>query len=211
MTGKLILIGGGGHCKACIDVIETNNQYSIAGILDRNKQKGQQVLHYPILGDDAMIDAFADKHPFLVTLGWIKDASARIQLYASIRAIGGVLATIFSSLAYVSRNAQVGDGTIVMHGAYINAGAVVGNNCIINTKALVEHDATIGDHTHISTGAIVNGGCRIGDEVFVGSNAVIVNGVHIASGAIIGAGAIVHRDITKAGVYAGSPARNLGE
>jgi hypothetical protein len=28
----LILIGGGGHCKSCIDVIELETKYAIAGI-----------------------------------------------------------------------------------------------------------------------------------------------------------------------------------
>ncbi|MBI4645951.1 MAG: acetyltransferase, partial [Bacteroidia bacterium] len=28
---KIILIGGGGHCKACSDVIETEGKYNIAG------------------------------------------------------------------------------------------------------------------------------------------------------------------------------------
>ena len=31
---KIILIGGGGHCKSCIDVIESNNMFDIAGIVE---------------------------------------------------------------------------------------------------------------------------------------------------------------------------------
>ena len=31
---KLILLGAGGHCKSCIDVIETEGKFTIAGILD---------------------------------------------------------------------------------------------------------------------------------------------------------------------------------
>ena len=31
---KIILIGGGGHCKSCIDVIEQEGKYRIAGIVD---------------------------------------------------------------------------------------------------------------------------------------------------------------------------------
>jgi len=30
---KIILIGGGGHCKSCIDVIEEEGKYEIAEIL----------------------------------------------------------------------------------------------------------------------------------------------------------------------------------
>ena len=31
---KLLLIGAGGHCQSCIEVIEQNNKYLIAGIVD---------------------------------------------------------------------------------------------------------------------------------------------------------------------------------
>ena len=31
---KIILIGGGGHCKSCIDVIEQEGRFTIAGIVD---------------------------------------------------------------------------------------------------------------------------------------------------------------------------------
>jgi len=34
MKKELILIGGGGHCTACIDVIEQEGRFAIAGIVD---------------------------------------------------------------------------------------------------------------------------------------------------------------------------------
>jgi hypothetical protein len=34
---KIILVGGGGHCKSCIDVIENENKYKIIGIIDKKK------------------------------------------------------------------------------------------------------------------------------------------------------------------------------
>ena len=34
MVSKLILIGGGGHCHACIDVIESTQKFQIIGIID---------------------------------------------------------------------------------------------------------------------------------------------------------------------------------
>ena len=37
---QIILIGGGGHCKSCIDVIESTNEFSIAGIVDTKDKIG---------------------------------------------------------------------------------------------------------------------------------------------------------------------------
>jgi acetyltransferase-like isoleucine patch superfamily enzyme len=49
---------------------------------------------------------------------------------------------------------------------------------------------------------------RIGNRVSIGSNATIMP-VSIADDVVIGAGAVVTKDITKAGSYAGNPARLL--
>ena len=35
---KLILIGAGGHCNSCIDVIEQENKYRIVGLIDKKKK-----------------------------------------------------------------------------------------------------------------------------------------------------------------------------
>ena len=32
---EIVLIGGGGHCLACIDVIESLNKFSIIGIIEK--------------------------------------------------------------------------------------------------------------------------------------------------------------------------------
>ena len=49
---KIILIGGGGHCKSCIDVIEAEGKYDIAGILDMPEFVGEKILGYSIIGTD---------------------------------------------------------------------------------------------------------------------------------------------------------------
>ena len=39
---KLILIGGGGHCKSCIDVIEKEGRFQISGIVDVPEKYGEK-------------------------------------------------------------------------------------------------------------------------------------------------------------------------
>jgi sugar O-acyltransferase (sialic acid O-acetyltransferase NeuD family) len=207
MTEKIVLVGGGGHCKSCIDVIETTD-HAIAGIVDA-AIKGK-LLHYDIIGNDDVLEELISKnHLFLITVGQISSASLRVRLFEKIKKAGGRFVTIVPSTAIVSKYSEIGEGTIIMHQAIVNANARIGSNCIINNKSLVEHDCIINDHVHISTAAIVNGGCTIGKGVFVGSNAVIVQGVEVADDVIIGAGAVVARNITNAGTYAGNPARKI--
>ena len=42
MKKPIILIGGGGHCKSCIDVIEQEGKYRIVGILDLPEMLGKE-------------------------------------------------------------------------------------------------------------------------------------------------------------------------
>ncbi len=187
----IVLIGGGGHCKACIDVIETTGKWDILGILDLPERMGEMVLGYPIVGTDDQVGRFvAEGARFLVCVGQIRTADARRRAYERVKAAGGRLATIVSPLAYVSPSAVIGEGTIVMHRAIVNASASVGDNVIINTMALVEHDATVGSHCHVSTAAVLNGGARIGVGSFVGSNAVIIQGATVPEDDFVPAGAV---------------------
>ena len=196
MKEKIILIGGGGHCKACIDVLEQEARFAIAGIVDRPEKQNQKVLGYPVIGTDADLRELIRSFPnVLITLGQIKSADRRMRLFDEIKQMGARFPVIQSPLAYVSKHAQIGEGTIVMHYALINAGASVGRNCIINTKAFVEHDAVVEDHCHISTGAVVNGGVKIGRGCFFGSNAVCKEYIEIGENAVIGCGAKITKNI----------------
>lgn len=210
MKQTLILIGGGGHCKACIDVVEAEGKYRIAGIADVAQKLGAPVLDYCVTAGDGDLEKLvAEGHSFLVTVGHLGAATVRHELFQTLMRLQAPLATVVAPTALVSRHAHVGLGTIVMHGAIINAGAVVGNNAIINTNALVEHDALVAHQAHVSTGAVLNGACVLEEGSFLGSNAVVVQGKRIGRGVVVGAGAVVASDILEEGVYAGNPAKRL--
>lgn len=203
MSG-LLLIGGGGHCRACIDVIEAAGRFTIAGIVQPVADGTAPVLGYPVLGVDADLPRLLQQTPAgLVTVGQIKSPATRQRLFGVLRDLGAELPVVISPHAHCSRHARVGEGSILMHGSLVNAGAVIGLNAIVNSQALVEHDAVIGDHCHIATGARVNGGVRIGDGVFIGSGAVLREGITVGAGAVIGAGCVVLRDVPDGTVLRG--------
>jgi len=168
----LLLIGGGGHCRSVIDVIEQQGAYSIVGIVDRKENIGQCVLNHSIIAcDDELPSLVKTYSNALVTVGHIYDNQNRVALFDKLIRLGFTLPTIVSPLAYVSPYSNIGAGTVVMHRALVNVGASIGNNCILNTNSLVEHDAKVGDHTHISTFACVNGGTVVHPNTFLGSHA----------------------------------------
>ena len=150
----LILVGGGGHCKSVIEAAESAG-YSILGVLDMPEEVGKKILSTKVIGTDDDIPAYVDQAEFVITVGFIKNPATRIKLYNKVKEAGGKLATIIASTAYVSKYAEIGEGTVVLHQAFVNAGAKVGCNVILNTATNIEHDAVIGDHSHIGAGSLV--------------------------------------------------------
>ena len=188
---NIILIGGGGHCVSVIDVIENDNKFNILGILDSNI-KENNVLGYKILGGDNLIPELVNENTyFLITVGQIKSYSTRKKIAEILIKNKAKLATIVSTLAYVSKHTTIGERSIIMNGAVVNAKSTIGKNCIINTKSNVEHGVSIGDFCHLSTCAVINGDSVIENGTFIGSNATISNDVSIKENSIISAGKFI--------------------
>ncbi|MBX2922930.1 MAG: acetyltransferase [Chitinophagaceae bacterium] len=209
---NIILIGAGGHCKSCIEVIELLPQYNIRGIVDNELVNLDHAFSYPVLGDDATIPNLVDNNTFfLIAVGQIKTATIRRRLYEQVKGSGGAFVTVISPSALISKRSSIGKGSIIFNLAIVNTCVTIGTNVIVNNKALIEHDCIIGNHTHISTGAVVNGKCVVGEEVFVGSNTVLVQGIRVTSNVVIGAGSVVAKDIESPGIYVGNPAKKIAD
>ncbi len=193
---NLILIGAGGHAASCIDVIETHGGFRIAGLVGKSSELDLKKLQYEIIATDSELTSLAKHYKYaLVTVGQIESPDIRIRLYEDAINNGFVLPVVISPLAHVSKYAQIGQGTIVMHGAIVNSGACIGSNCIINTRSVVEHDAVIQDHCHISTGAVINGAANIGIGSFIGSASVLREGVRLGNRCIVGMGVVVRNNL----------------
>jgi acetyltransferase-like isoleucine patch superfamily enzyme len=118
---------------------------------------------------------------------------------------------------------SIGDDSAIGPFVEIQRGVRIGRRCRIQSHAFICELVTIGDDCFVGHGVMFvndlfrSGGpamgdqsqwrsTRIGDRVSIGSNATIL-GVRIADGVVVGAGAVVTRDLERAGIYAGNPAR----
>lgn len=207
---SLILVGGGGHCKSCIDVIEQEGKHKIGGIIDLPHKIGEKILGYEVIGSDLDLPLIAKTHTkFLITIGHLGNPTLRNNILRVLVNLKVEMPVIASPSAYISKHSKIDFGSIIMHHALINAGVSVGNNCIINTKAIIEHDSQIGNNTHISTGAIINGDCSIEENCFIGSGVVVSHSIKINKNTIIGSGSSVIKNIIESGTYVGVPAKKI--
>ena len=192
----IILIGAGGHALSCIDVIEQAKNFKIAGLVGLKEEIGTVINGYKVIGSDSDLAQIARDYKFaLITVGQIRNADLRIKLFTEAIKVGFELPIITSPYSYISPNAQIDKGTIVLHGVVINAHVKIGTNCIINSRVLIEHGTTVSDHCHISTGAILNGDTQIGARSFIGSGAILKQGISIGTDCQVGMGQLVTKNL----------------
>ncbi len=189
---SILLIGCGGHAKSVVEIIESTNDWCVAGFVGLASQIGQQVLGYNILGTDRDLASLRSSFSFaLLAVGQIKSSDVRQKLAHTVSSHGFSFPVVVASTAVISRHAVIGAGTVVGHHAMVNAGASVGEHCIINTGSLVEHDSQISGFCHISTNVAINGNVSIGHSSFVGSCSMIREGLALPPHSLISAGSRV--------------------
>ncbi len=207
---SILLVGGGGHAKAIIEIITMCKEYHIAGITDsKSDKKEKHISGVPIIGDDTNLQIYFQKSvkKAFITLGTIGDTKPKIRLYKMLKEIGFELINVIHPSAIITDSLKMGAGNAFMAGSIINTYTALGNNCIINTGSLIEHDCLIEDHVHIATGAKLAGNVKVKEGAHVGIGAIVKQGVTIGRQVIVGAGAVVLEDIPDNVVCAGIPAR----
>jgi len=205
---KIVLIGGGGHCKVVISILKKINNFKIAGIVDNYKSESF-ISGIKIIGtNDDLKDIYKSCiHNALITVGSIKDNTKRYRLFNMAREIGYKFPVIISPEAIVDGSVKIGEGTVVMPGSIINIDSFIGKNCIINTGTIIEHDCKIGDYCHIAPGVHISGAVNIGELSFIGIGATIIQGITIGKNVTIGAGSVVIKDVPGDVIAVGNPAK----
>ncbi|MBT1247038.1 MULTISPECIES: acetyltransferase [unclassified Thermosipho (in: thermotogales)] len=209
MSRKIILVGGGGHCKVVLSIILENNDYEIIGISDVESELGKKINGIEIkYTDDQLVQLFNEGvKNALVTVGSVGNSALRIKLFNKIKEIGFNIPIIISKKAIIAKNVLIGEGTVIMPGVIINPGVKIGKNCIINSGAIVEHDCIINNNVHVAPGVTLSGGVKIGENSHIGAGSTVIQNIKIGKNTIIGAGAVVVKDIPDNVKAFGVPAR----
>ena len=194
---KLILIGGGGHCKSVLDAALRSGRFNEIVITDPVITAGSTILGCKVVGTDDMLPVMLREGftQAFVTVGSIQSYAVRKKLVQLAEQIGLTFPVIADPSAVISKFANIGQGTFIGKNAVVNSGTIVGQHCIVNTGAILEHDCRIGNFCHVSVGSILCGGVTLGNGVFVGAGSTVIQMVNIASDAMIGAHSTILTDV----------------
>lgn len=204
-----MIIGASGHAKVVIDAATSQQHFEVIGLLDEQKQIGEQHFGKPILGRQSNIAEIMKEHQVELAFVAIGDNAIRAKVVDQLEEAVPELrfAVIVHAKAIVAKQSEISPGTLVLAGAVVNANAHIGKHCIVNTLASVEHDVMMADYVSLAPGAITGGNAVIRAFSAIGLGANILHGVTVAEECVIGAGATVIHDIPANSVALGLPAK----
>ena len=208
MKDRLVILGGGGHAKVIIDILQQVDQFDIVGFTSAGSSESINGCRY-LGSDDVLTDLYnSGVRSAFVAIGGNKQ---RKNCLESLRVQGFSLINAISQGAYISKHVSLGCGVVAMPGAVVNAGTRLDDGVIVNTNASVDHDCTVGACAHVAPGVAVAGCVRLGEGVFLGAGSSVIPNITIGRWTTVGAGAVVVRNLPDHVVAVGVPAIVRGE
>lgn len=194
---KLVLIGGGGHCKSVLDAALSMGCFDDIVITDPELPEGSTVLGCRVAGADSALkelyrEGFKNAH---ISIGGIESSVQRRRLYDVARDIGYLFANIIDPSAIVAESTILGHGVFIGKNAIVNADATISDCAIINTACIIEHECRIGAFSHVAVGATICGGVSVDADSFIGANGTIIQGVKVGMNSVVGAGSTILSDV----------------
>lgn len=203
---SIVIVGGGGHAKMCIDLLRQTKEYEILGIIDDNLEMGIAILGVKVIGGNNSLSK-------LVTLGVkyavngvgaISDPKLRGKIHEDLTNVGFVLPNLVHPASNVEPSVTMGDGNQIMMGAAVGSDVQIGNGCIVNSGAIISHECTLRDHCHVAPGAVLAGSIDVGNSSVIGMGATVYLGLNIGRDAVIFNGVNVLKNIPEGKIVDGN-------
>ncbi len=126
----IALIGGGGHARVVLSILNKLNRYRVIGYTDGKNTGALSGINH--LGNDESLAAVAaENDPLNVALavGQTGLGTQRWKLWSRLTGVRLFFPSVISPDAVVNEGVTVSEAVVVMDGTVINCGAVVGRGC----------------------------------------------------------------------------------
>lgn len=205
----VIVIGSGGHAKVAVDILEMQGKYLVAGLLDDFRRKGECRFGHEVVGNIGRAEDICKRLGIRRVFIGIGDNWERYTVYKDVRSkcMELLFVKAIHPSSIIARDAEIGEGTVVVAGAIINRSCKIGSFCIVNTGATIDHDCYLGDFSSVAPRVCLGGNVSLGEYSAVSIGATVTNRVHIGHNTIVGAGATVLKNVPDEVLSYGTPSR----
>lgn len=206
---NIVLIGGGTQVSYSIDIIEKQKTHSIMGVIDSNKQIGDDLYGYKIIGKQEDIISLMSQYNIEGCVITIGDNWSRKKVFEQVNQLVPNIKwpNVIHPSVIIASNVKFGKGILVMAGVIINSNAQLGDFSNYFTNCNVEHDCIIDEFASISAGVVLGGKVKVGKYSAIALNATIFDRLTIGQNTVIGAASLVTKNIPDNVLAYGNPVK----
>jgi sugar O-acyltransferase (sialic acid O-acetyltransferase NeuD family) len=206
---KILLFGGGLHAQTCIDVIEKQGLYELAGIIDSVKDIGSSVDNYPVIGRINDLEAVIQRYNISAGFIGIGDNWSRKMVYDQIisKEPHFEFVNLIHPSAVTGKNVQLGKGVLIGAQSFVSSDCSVGNFVLLHQKSHIGLQNKINDFASVSLGSITGGKVEIGKYSAATIGVIISDRTKIGPHTVIGSGSLVLNDLPGYVMAYGHPAK----
>ncbi len=211
----LLIVGSGGFARETAAAVAAVNQaaptWRLLGYLDDDRDlHGRDRRGVPVLGAPELARTMPDA-AVLVCVGNPRGYGVRARLVRRLDLPSWRYATLIHPSAVVSAGCTVGPGSVLLAYAVLTADVIVGAHVAVMPQVVLTHDDVVEDFATLASGVRLGGGVRVATGAYLGAGSMIRESLRVGAGSLVGMGSVVLNDIPDGQVWAGSPARYLGE
>lgn len=193
MVGDLVVFGNGIAANVFRGYLQGDSRYSIAcNVVEDGFARAGEFSSSVPMKDVAFLYP-PSSHRALVLVGYSGMNEPRERLFRAGAAMGYKFETYVHPRAYVSAQAKLEEGSVVMAGSVVEPFSRIGVNSVVWSNCVVGHNSTIEDHCWVSSGAIIAGNSSIGSRSFIGVGAIVSDGISVGKDNLVGAGAFISK------------------
>ena len=189
----LIIIGGGGHSKQCIEIAELMGYTSIKIYDDF---KNGFILEYEI------INIIIENCDIFIGIG---DNRTRKLFHEKFKHMNFI--NLIHPKSNISKYSEIGLGNYIGCFTNILQNVKIGSFNILNDMSCIAHDCSIGDYNHVSINSVMTGNTHIGNGNFLCASTTIIPSKKMGDWNILGANSTLLKDCENNNILVGSPAK----
>jgi sugar O-acyltransferase (sialic acid O-acetyltransferase NeuD family) len=201
MSGRLLVVGAGGHGREALAVARATNRWRTVAVVDDAPTDGTVIDPSLVAGTTDDLVAAGDDH--VIAVG---DPAVRRRIAERIGDAAPAVSLADPS-AWIGDDVRLGDGAMAYPGSVCTTNVHIGIHTHLNCGVIVSHDCRVGDFVSLSPGVRLNGAVTVGDGAFLGTGAIVLPGRTVGQDAVVGAGAVVVDDVPPGCTVLGVPAR----
>jgi sugar O-acyltransferase (sialic acid O-acetyltransferase NeuD family) len=200
---KILILGTGTFAMDVTDLISDLPEVEVTGYVVSVPpfEPGLTLLDRPVYWID-QVSEFARTHQAICAIATTK----RYHFINQVEGMGMEFISIIHPSARVSKQTEIGRGTLINGGVQVATHTRIGNHVIINRGALVGHHNVIQDFATISPGANLAGSITVRKRAWIGLGANILEKLTIGECSVVGAGSLVMQDVPERVKVIGIPA-----